>query len=116
MWILNATTYTLSAVPSKAPLPRPSRTSALIPITGVRRSKLPDDQDGNTSRHIRACKFVFHTSCVLDKVNFLFAQWTNLADSVNLRGACDADHVNRLSAVSNRSFDTACTAKCTVRK
>jgi hypothetical protein len=42
-----------------------------------------------------------------DKVNFLFTQWTNLPDSVNLSGACDSGHVIRLSAVSKCSFDTA---------
>jgi len=42
----------------------------LIPVSSVRRYKLCDDQDGNTSRQIRACKFAFHTSCVYGQGQF----------------------------------------------
>ena len=110
MWILNATTYKLSAVPPKAPLSQPSRTRVLIPATSERRSKLCDDQDGNTSRQIRACKFAFHMSCIYRQGQFPIYTVDKFTDSVNLREAHDAGHVVRLYAVSK------CTAKGTVRK
>jgi len=53
---------------------------------------------------------------VLDKVKFLFTQWTKLPDSVNLREACDGDHVIPLSAASKCSFGIECTSEGIVRE
>jgi len=47
---------------------------------------------------------LFTRHVYMDKVNFLFTQWTNLPDSVNMREAHDAAHVVRLSAVSKCSY------------
>ena len=86
-------------------------TIVLMSVSGVGMAKLSHDQDGTNSRQIRACKFVFHTSCVYGKDNFLYTRWTDLADSVNLRKACDAGHALWLSAVQKMFFDTAAQRK-----
>jgi hypothetical protein len=55
---------------------------------------------------------LFTRHVYMDKVNFLFTQWTNLPDSVNLRETRDDGHVVGLSTVTECFFvikPTRCT-------